>query len=350
MLLCAWVAAAQVAETLVGGPYVIHVSRSQATIAWVVRATGVLLGESPDRLEPPAPVLEVRKKTHGGLRPGTTYYYDALGLEAGKGRFKTAPDGEASFRFVVYGDTRSRHDMHRRVASAISQAEPDFVVHTGDLVADGRETSQWPVFFEIETELLRKTVFFPVLGNHERNSPHYHEFFSVTRPYYSFDWGAAHFILLNSDVGNTAPSPEARDAFWQEQTRWLEQDLEKSKNAALRFAVFHHPPISSVKRRQGTKHRVQEWVPLLEKYGVTAVFSGHDHNYQHHLRNGVHYIVTGGGGAPLYDVDVPHPGITLRVARTEHFVETRVEGRNARVHAFALDGSVIDMLTLGDSH
>jgi len=42
-------------------------------------------------------------------------------------------------------------------------------------------------------------------------------------------------------------------------------------------------------------------VPLFEKYGVGAVFSGHDHNYQRVLYNGIEYVVTGGGGSPLYD-------------------------------------------------
>jgi hypothetical protein len=40
-------------------------------------------------------------------------------------------------------------------------------------------------------------------------------------------------------------------------------------------------------------------------YDLTAGFFGHDHNYQHYLKNGVHYVTTGGGGAPLYDVDKP---------------------------------------------
>ncbi|MGB9587887.1 MAG: hypothetical protein ACPL7O_06860, partial [Armatimonadota bacterium] len=39
---------------------------------------------------------------------------------------------------------------------------------------------------------------------------------------------------------------------------------------------------------------------LAKKYGITAIFSGHDHTYERSLRDGVHYIVTGGGGAPTY--------------------------------------------------
>jgi hypothetical protein len=67
-------------------------------------------------------------------------------------------------------------------------------------------------------------------------------------------------------------------------------------------------------------------MPVFEKYKVTAGFFGHDHNYQHYLKNGVHYFTTGGGGAPLYDVDEPPEGITKKVSRTENFVVVSVKG------------------------
>jgi len=47
---------------------------------------------------------------------------------------------------------------------------------------------------------------------------------------------------------------------------------------------------------------------MLEKYHVSGAFFGDDHNYQHYLKNGIHYVVTGGGGAPVYDVDKPAEG------------------------------------------
>jgi hypothetical protein len=64
------------------------------------------------------------------------------------------------------------------------------------------------------------------------------------------------------------------------------------------------------------------------------------------LRNGIHYIVTGGGGAPLYPVDSPIPDITKKVESTEHFVKVSVNGKQARVEAVALDGHTIDTIDL----
>jgi 3',5'-cyclic AMP phosphodiesterase CpdA len=231
---------------------------------------------------------------------------------------------------------------------AVVKTDPDFVLHTGDLVADGYDTAQWPVFFDIERELLRKTVFFPVLGNHERDNARFHEFFDVKTPYYSFNWGSAHFALLDSDLINYSGSAIARDRFWDEQIRWLDEDLEKSQKADFRFVIMHHPAITVNQKNVGhVSKEAAALVPLFERQKVTAVFAGHDHNYQRHVKNGVQYIVTGGGGAPLSPADPPLPdGITKKVESVEHFVTIKVEGDRARVEVIALDGRVIESVEL----
>ncbi len=334
-------------EKLVGGPFVVHAGPRAATVVWVTQAGEARLGTDPKELREASPSLRVHKAGFTNLKPGQKYYYDVLGRDEGKGSFKTAPTGPASFQFVVYGDTRTRHALHQRIVDAVVKVEPDFVLHTGDLVADGTNTSQWPVFFQIERELLRKTVFFPALGNHERNSRHFYEFFDITTPYYSFDWGSAHFTILNSDLGNAAESEQAKERFWAEQLRWLEEDLTAHRKADFRFVAMHHPPFTAVKRRQGPNPHLTAMVPLFEQYRVAAVFLGHDHNYQHHLKNGVRYIVTGGGGAPLYPVDAPIEGITQKVESTEHYVRVCIEGDRAVMEAVALDGHLIDRIELG---
>jgi 3',5'-cyclic AMP phosphodiesterase CpdA len=334
----ALVPAMYAAETLVGGPYVVNAGPKGGTIVWLVKTSEAKFGLKADKLDSTLPVLRAEKITLTDLKPGTTYHYDVGGADAGRGSFKTAPAGPADFKFVVYGDTRTRHEMHQRVVDAIVKTDPDFVIHTGDLVSNGTDAALWPRFFAIEKELLRKAPIYTVLGNHERNTPQFYDFFDVKTPYFSFDWGNVHFILLDTDLGNMP----GRDAFWAEQTKWLEADLKGSGKAAMRIVVFHHPPFTAVKKRQEEGKQVRELVPLFEQYKVAAVFAGHDHNYQHHLKNGIHYIVTGGGGAPLYPVDGPIPDVTQKVLSTEHYVQVKVTGNTARIEAIGLDGSLID--------
>ena len=336
-------------DRLAGGPYAVNVSQKSATVVWIVDAGDVTLSASfsgaPDKS---SPVLHAEKASFTGLQPGVTYSYQVPGHPEAKGSFKTAASaGTTAYQFVVYGDNRTRPDVHRTVVAGILKyASPDFIVQTGDMVEDGSDSSLWPIFFDIEAALLSKTAFYPSLGNHERNDSRYYDFFAA-RPYYSFNWGTSHFAVIDSDLVNVSPSAVARDTYWAEQTRWLEDDLNRSQNAEFRFVVAHHPPMTAVASRQGDNPHMTALMPLLEKYKVTAGFFGHDHNYQHYLKNGIHYFITGGGGAPLYDVDKPPEGITVKVLTTENFMVVKVDGKVLHAEALKPSGESIEVTEIG---
>jgi 3',5'-cyclic AMP phosphodiesterase CpdA len=332
-------------EMLAGGPYVVNVTQRSATVAWVVEDGSAVLSAGGRQIKS-SPALRVEKSNFTGLQPNTVYHYEIPGHPELKGSFKTAPAPGTPFQFVVYGDTRTRDDVHRKVVEAIDKyASPDFIVQTGDMVADGSDSSLWPAFFSIEQPLLRKTAYFPSLGNHERNDSYFYQLFG-DRPYYSFNWGNAHFSVLDSDLPNVAPSASARDTFWGEETHWLEEDLQRAQNSEFRFVVAHHPPMTAVSRRQGDNPHMTALLPMFEKFKVTAGLFGHDHNYQHYLKNGVHYFISGGGGAPLYDVDSPPAGITRKVLSSENFLLVKVEGKTLRVEAFEPGGETIEITTI----
>ncbi len=330
---------------IVGGPYVVNATPTSATLMWMVQT-----GEASHgfQWEHKAPALHAERIHMTGLQPGTVQNYQAFPGEAGKGSFKTPPVRTAPFEFVVYGDTRTRHDVHRAViAGILKYSQPDFVVQTGDLVEDARDHAQWPIFFDAERELLRKAAYYPALGNHEFNARNYYDFMEA-RSYYSFDWGSAHLIVLNSNIGSIGPDKIARDAEWEEQTRWLEADLKNSQGARFRFIFAHHPPMTAVKSRQGQNQHMAALEPLFRKYRVAGAFFGHDHNYQHYWKEGIHYFVSGGGGAPLYDVDAPPAGITVKTAKTENFMVVKVNGAKARVEVFKPNGEKLDSAELGN--
>jgi 3',5'-cyclic AMP phosphodiesterase CpdA len=326
VLVAAWLAGPAFTQTaagekVAGGPYVVNVGSRSATVMWLVQTGQTSLGTAPGSIEKVIPQLRAESIQLTDLRPGTTYYYQSFPGEAGRGSFKTPPSNSAPFQFVVFGDT-------------------------GDLVENGADNSLWPIFLDVERELLRKMAFFPALGNHERNAGNYFDFMHA-KPYYSFEWGNAHFTVINSDVGNAAPTQAQQDAFWQEQMNWLESDLKSAQKADLRFLVAHHPPMTAVRRRQGDNQHMTALEPMFEKYRLSAGFFGHDHNYQHYLKNGVHYFVTGGGGAPLYDVDTPPANITLKVESIENFVVVKVDGKKARIQGLKVNGGTLDTTELG---
>lgn len=332
-------------DKLAGGPYVINVTQRSATVAWVVDSGSAVLSTGGKTVKT-SPSLRVETAHFTGLQAGTRYDYEVPGHPDATGSFHTAPAAGIPFQFVAYGDTRTRDDVHRKVVQAILKyAAPDFIVQTGDMVPDGSDSSYWPTFFDIERELLRNAPYFPALGNHERNDSYFYQFFGG-KAYYSFNWGNAHFTILDSDVPNVAPTPAARDAFWAEETQWLEDDLKRNQNAEYRFVVAHHPPMTAVAKRQGDNPHMTALMPMFEKYKVTAAIFGHDHNYQHYLKNGVHYIVTGGGGAPLYDVDTPPADITKKVVSTENFVVFKVDGKKLHIEALEPSGETIEIIEI----
>jgi hypothetical protein len=340
------------AQNIVGGPFVVNVTPTSATVVWIVQ-NGQVTFRTQSGAEPKvSPSLQAEKTTLGGLKPNTRYDYEVPDHPEAKGSFKTPPTTAepAPFQFLLYGDTRTRHDVHRRVVSEILKHQsPDFILQSGDMVEDGNDSSLWPIFFGIERDLLRQTAFYPTLGNHERDTNYFREFFQHNTPYYSFDWGNGHFIVINSDIANVSASQRERDMFWAEQTRWLEDDLATHQGADYRFVIAHHPPFTAVARRQGDNPHMTALVPMFEQYHVSAALFGHDHNYQHYLKNGIHYIISGGGGAPLYDVSKPPNEILRKVTSIENFVMVSVNGKTAQVKAVDIDGNTLEEFEISGS-
>ena len=62
------------------------------------------------------------------------------------------------------------------------------------------------------------------------------------------------------------------------------------------FISLSHPlPVWSVAEHGPTWELVSKLKPLLEEFGVSAYFCGHDHNMQHIQDGGVEYFVVGAG-------------------------------------------------------
>jgi len=256
----------------------------------------------------PAKIHEVKIT---GLEPGKTYYYQASygNVKTPPSKFKTAPpDGTKDFILAVYGDSRSDPVTHSKIVALMSESNPDLIIHTGDLVSSGTVYERWkPEFFTPLSKLSDHVPFYTCLGNHEGNSPNYYNYLSLpgNEIYYSFDYANAHFICLDTNSGNT-PYDESSPQY-----KWLIEDLEKNKNSNKWIIVFFHAPLFRVNPTRGIEPQRYLWQPIFDKYGVDLVLNGHDHNYSRTYsigylsdkpKKGVHHVIAGGGGAPLYDV------------------------------------------------
>lgn len=328
------------------GPYLQNANQTSITICWVSSEEDV--GEvrygKENKLKNK---IKEKEKTRfhqiilDKLSPQTEYSYriSGDGYESQIYKFKTASKEETPFTFIVFGDTRTGHNAHKEIVGKIISINPDFVVNTGDLIGDGENLFDWDMFFDINKELMKTIPYYPVLGNHERDSKNYFDFFALPgeERYYSFSWGNSHFIVLDSN-GTYLRSKKQKD--------FLKQELENNKNKKFIFVFFHQPPYSSKDARKMERENIRYyWGQIFEEYKPDIVFNGHDHNYQHFFVKGTHYIVAGGGGAPLYNVETPDEGY-LKGEEANHFCIIYIAGEKLKMEVYRADGSIIEVLEI----
>ena len=348
-----------IAQEKIIGPYLQQMSDGEVTICWSTLEGTSTINERDTTVQK-VNQYQQHQSIVTRLEPNKTYNYDVFndGTDKGKGTFTTYPAGIDSFHFAVLGDTRTRHDFHQRIVNKIIDEKPLFVVNTGDLVSRGNSMQDWEHFFRINDKLIRNVPYYTVLGNHEQNSENYFNFFSMpgNESYYFFTVGDALFIVLDME-GPNYDTPaylqgRSREKFWTDisldyfktEKKWLENILSLNSDAGYIF-VFFHPTWYSIKRSrvaEAVKRRAF-WGDIFERHNVTAVLNGHDHYYHHAKHGGTHYIVTAGGGAPLYDTDAIQPE-TVRYKKIEHFMRIDVGAKNTTMKAIDINGEIIEKI------
>lgn len=244
------------------------------------------------------------------------------------------------YMFIAYGDTRSHPEDHRAVIGAIVKERPEFVLQSGDLVADGYNAAQWSQFDQITQPLRDAGIgYYPARGNHDRG-PYYAK--RVTAPYdsgnpyyYAFTRHHSRFIILDS------MDPDEFDPGGK-QSQWLVRELAQAQKTALNTFVMFHESAYSVGPHGPTPDAQRYLQPLFVKYKPRAVFCGHDHLYYRTTRAGVTYFVTGGGGAPLYEPvnkALAIPGDVY--ASVHHYIRCEVDGPRVTFTTVNLDGTDI---------
>jgi len=350
----AWGAATPAPLEILKGPYLQSVTSETIAIMWETsepsdsRVDYGLVPEYSDSIRQAA-MTELHEIELSGLERDTRYHYRITSVREDEtvssedATFDTAVAPETAFRFVVYGDTRSNPQDHANVVAGIVASSPRFVVHTGDFVARGKDYWRWQSeYFKPAAALMKNTTLFPCLGNHENNSQWYYYLFRTPagggdyqEQWYSFDYGSCHFAVVDTDVDFSPGS---------EQYAWLEADLE-STTAEWVFVIHHHPAYSS--GGHGGEEKVQEHlVPLYETCGVNMVFSGHDHIYERSYKDGVYYVVSGGGGAPLYDCEQKPNPYHQYCEKAHHFCTVDVAGKTSRMQARHSNGAAFDSVVL----
>ncbi len=354
--------------SIIIGPYTLRAELTRAIICWQTNSqtnnNKVYWGISPnyDQVTYESVILlldipNIHVVHIDGLAPSTTYTYRVYsdGTFSSIQTFTTARTEDQTVHFVAVGDTQQGNDLLytydtwyenvTRIADGIATCDPDFVLHTGDIAFWTNDPTHWNEFFNVST-YLTKSVFYPVRGNHDEQIfnplfPYvslFQNYFTNPSGYdvwYSFDSGPVHFIGLNANLGPLNP-------LWYVQYAWLVNDLQNNQKPWT--IVSLHKPLFSSGQHGCNGFLISQLHLLFTEYQIDLVLSGHDHGFQHNEVDGITYIVTGGGGGSLYDVD--QSWFTQYCAKTHHFCSITVDPTSLTLEAINENGEMFYSFSL----
>jgi hypothetical protein len=251
------------------------------------------------------------------------------------------PNRPDTVKFAVLGDNGSGDSRQYELATQMTAVHRLFAFEFVLMVGDNFYGSQTP------TELSRKfdipyrplldngVTFHAALGNHD-------EPFTVNYPplnmggerYYTYVRQQIRFFVLDTNIVDPP------------QLRWFESTLQQSREP-WKIAYFHHPLYGNAKRHGSAVDIRVLLEPLLVKYGVAVVFTGHDHVYERlKPQHGVHYFVTGSGGKLRQGDLAPAESTAAGFDRDCAFLIAEVDADTLFFQTISRTGATVDSGTI----
>ncbi|GAA4457781.1 hypothetical protein GCM10023189_29040 [Nibrella saemangeumensis] len=422
LLLVSLQAIGQSEPALIRGPYLQVVTPTSVIVRWrtnVATDSRVFFGRAngPINQQTTDPVLTREHiVTLTGLQPATAYAYSVGHANNKAGdwstfQFATAPPKGSTtpFRVWALGDfgigSENQMAVRDQYLTFTKNRPADIWLWLGDnAYCCGKDDEFQRYVFDIYPKsLFATTPVWPSPGNHDYNGDvnafdiDYYKLFSMPRQaeaggvpsasqsYYSFDYGNVHFISLDS-FGNEAGKHRLYDTTGT-QVQWLKRDL-AANQLPWTVVFFHHPPYTKGSRDSDTEAELvlirQNLLPILERYNVDLVLSGHSHIYErtylikghtgfantfdparHMVSNttgrydgsanscpiikgqGTVYVVAGSGGALSWKAtDYPHPATVYANRDLGGSLILDVNDNRLTAQWLATDGVVRDQFTL----
>jgi len=333
---------------------------------------------APETLDTNIGRINLFSATIRGLIPGTRYTY-----RVGDGRnwssyytFQTEAGEGRRFEFLVFGDSHEKKPVYKVWKETVNRAygqnpSARFVMNVGDLIYAGKDYEQWQTWFAAAQEVIANIPDMPAIGDHEprgitskeewQRPEYFIKLFKVPGngpesfkgEVYSFDYGAAHIVVLNSSFHYEFSDAAARKAMIDAEVDWLDADLAATRKP-WKIAVYHDATYNIVPDRSGTLTRTH-FGPIIDKHHVDVVFNGHDHamarsyfikdgSFVPGAAEGTVYFVSGRTGDNakeslsrkiwhpfFYDPQAQSCYLAVSVDRDELVVKTRLQ-----------DGTVVD--------
>ncbi len=339
------------------GPCLLRVMQDRVALMWETdtkRPSGVSYGpkEGPqtyrqstaERVTYQGTTAYIHKLWIEDLQPGRSYDYRITGpgIRSETFEFHTTPAETNEVRFIVYGDTRTQPEVHRKVVEQMMKHPVDFIVHDGDLVTRGEDYGQWgPQFFEPLKGLVERVPIYIVKGNHEGHGGTFERLLAPPggENDFSLDYGPIHYSCLNNASSNKSGAQLVNQ---------IARDATASRSP-WKFVSYHIPSIN-------LGGHVSIWqqdraLRAFSEAGIDFVVAGHSHQYERfrpieppEKGSCVTYITAGGGGAPLAPIE-PNPCHAYAGA-VYHFCLFHIQGDHLTMDTIDAEGHTIDHLDI----
>lgn len=304
------------------------------------------------------------------LKPESLYKFRIISGDKATSWQNLKTSGKNKFQMLVFSDSQcENYEVWQKVADAANKNFPDaeiFLVN-GDIVDNGQANYQWRQWFNAAAYLLSEKIFVPVMGNHECYDlnwlnclpegylnnfilPKNHEK-NFEGYFYSFDYGAAHFFILNTQFAELEKFlPKLQDA----QNYFFRRDAANTnKNWKI---VFMHKDIFDY--AQNKFNEIAEiFMPLFDELEIDLVLTGHLHTYRNRGKifaqkkspHGTTYILCGRAGDQKYiepnsEIDeVTAPNIKTE---PESFITLDIDEKILTLTCQTIDGEIFDKFTM----
>ena len=296
-------------------------------------------------------------------------------------RFRTnpTPDGaSSSVTFGVIGDfgvgvkkeseTRRQQQIAQALKTAVEAHGIRFLLTTGDNIYAGKkflgiptgdtgdEDDDWFfTFFQPYRYVLNRICVYPSIGNHDAaESEEFDDRAQVEDNFYvrerirseeaagraSLGPGLFYRFRYGSDVEFVCIDTSKEQFFGSRlfehpnHREFIDTSFPAGAGAPRwRIPFCHHPPFSAGPAHHNTKS-MEKLLPLFQRAGVKAMFSGHEHNFQHSAVNGINYFVSGGAGKQRTDIPEQFAAAHTQSWSSDcHFLLVDIAGSNMNVRA-----------------